>query len=228
MAGFQPWWPETADLGWWRMQFEWPPAGNAAGMEWLMQLWTAPLTMFSASMQAWAPTFEVSVTAPAPASSAKPVQAEVVERVVVSVPMPAGAPPVSVELMEVKLMPPEPAPTPDIEPVAEPVAAEAADVIEVEAVPVQEPVPTPAPAALEPVQELVQEPTPEDTAPAPAGGPLSINTATEEELIALKGIGPALAKLIIEKRPYATVEALVDLKGIGPKLLEQLRDQLTV
>lgn len=57
--------------------------------------------------------------------------------------------------------------------------------------------------------------------------PVNINTATEEELIAVEGIGPALARRIIAYReehgPFQTIEELDNVKGIGPSLIESIR-----
>ncbi len=60
------------------------------------------------------------------------------------------------------------------------------------------------------------------------GEPVNINTATEVQLQSLPGIGPALAKRIIEGRPYATVNELTRVRGIGPMVLERIRDSVTV
>lgn len=68
---------------------------------------------------------------------------------------------------------------------------------------------------------------------APANAKLvNINTASAEELVSLPGIGPALAKRIVEHRqahgPFNKVDDLQAVKGIGPKLLGRIRDRLTV
>ncbi len=58
------------------------------------------------------------------------------------------------------------------------------------------------------------------------GGPLNLNAATEAELDALPGIGPALASRIVEWRTangkFLSAEQLDEVSGIGPKLLERL------
>lgn len=63
-------------------------------------------------------------------------------------------------------------------------------------------------------------------------GMLSLNRATEEQLQSLSGIGPALAKRIVEYRSvngaFSTIEELTSVSGIGPKLFAAIRDQLTL
>ena len=58
-------------------------------------------------------------------------------------------------------------------------------------------------------------------------GCIDINTAGEEVLVGLPGIGPVLAERIVEYRavngPFTSVEAIVGVKGIGPAKLEKLR-----
>lgn len=51
---------------------------------------------------------------------------------------------------------------------------------------------------------------------------LDLNTASRQQLEALPGIGPVLAKQIIRERPYANAEDLMRVRGVGPKLFEKL------
>ena len=53
--------------------------------------------------------------------------------------------------------------------------------------------------------------------------PVDLNAASPAELASLPGIGPALARRIVESRPYAEVDGLVGVRGIGPKTLARLR-----
>ncbi|MFH1984472.1 MAG: helix-hairpin-helix domain-containing protein [Pseudomonadota bacterium] len=57
---------------------------------------------------------------------------------------------------------------------------------------------------------------------------IDINTASAEQLAAIKGIGPSLAAEIISGRPYRSVDALTKVKGIGPATLTALRPLLYV
>ncbi len=57
-------------------------------------------------------------------------------------------------------------------------------------------------------------------------GPVNLNTADIEELAALPGIGPVLAKRIVEARPYREAEDLFKVSGIGKKTLAQISDQI--
>jgi len=61
---------------------------------------------------------------------------------------------------------------------------------------------------------------------------VDINTAGVEELQELPGIGPALARKIVEHRqengPFRRIEDLLEIRGIGEKSLERMRDRLTV
>ena len=68
--------------------------------------------------------------------------------------------------------------------------------------------------------------------PAEAPAPIDVNTADEEGLQKLPGIGPALAERIIEDRtangPYATLDELTRVSGIGVKTVESLRPYAVV
>ena len=57
---------------------------------------------------------------------------------------------------------------------------------------------------------------------------INVNSAAQEELESLPGIGPKLAQEIIAGRPYQTVDDLLKVKGIGEKKLAQLKDLIEV
>lgn len=46
---------------------------------------------------------------------------------------------------------------------------------------------------------------------------LDVNTASAPDLMRISGIGPALARKIIAKRPFNNIEELERVRGIGPK-----------
>lgn len=76
-----------------------------------------------------------------------------------------------------------------------------------------------APASLDPVPS------------APHERLVDINRATLEELDTLPGIGPALAKRILEfraTRPFRRPEDLIEVSGIGPKTFEKMRPRVVV
>lgn len=87
--------------------------------------------------------------------------------------------------------------------------------------PTAAPMPTPAAAPTTPM-----------AVPAVAGAKVNINTADEAGLMAIKGIGKAKAKAIIEYRekngPFKSLDELTKIKGIKAKSLLKLKDQLTV
>lgn len=56
-----------------------------------------------------------------------------------------------------------------------------------------------------------------------SGRLINLNTASEEELETLPGVGPVIARWIIEGRPYRSVDDLLRVKGIGAKRLEEMR-----
>ena len=59
---------------------------------------------------------------------------------------------------------------------------------------------------------------------------ININTAYEEDLITLIGIGPSKAKRIIELRQklgkFSDINQLLEVKGIGTKTLDKFRKQI--
>jgi len=59
-------------------------------------------------------------------------------------------------------------------------------------------------------------------------GKVNINTASETELDALWGIGPARARDIITNRPYGSIEELTTRAGIPKNVYERIEDQVSV
>ncbi len=59
---------------------------------------------------------------------------------------------------------------------------------------------------------------------------VSINSATLEELCTLNGVGPAMAKRIIDYRTtqgsFQTLESIMNVKGIKEKMFEKIKDQI--
>lgn len=93
----------------------------------------------------------------------------------------------------------------------------------------------PAPAEA-PGAAATGPPAPENPAAAGAGAPappadrLDLDRATAVELDRLPGIGPVLARRIVEHRarhgPFRSPEELLAVPGIGPRLLERMRPHL--
>nr|VFK13417.1 MAG: competence protein ComEA [Candidatus Kentron sp. LPFa] len=67
---------------------------------------------------------------------------------------------------------------------------------------------------------------------AAAGEPVDINTATEEELKAIKGVGPVIAQRIVATRGagvFCSLEGFAArVSGIGPKIIETEQKNLTL
>jgi competence protein ComEA len=65
----------------------------------------------------------------------------------------------------------------------------------------------------------------------PPTGPISLSSATIEELDELPGVGPITAQKIVDYRaehgPFASVDDLDAVPGIGPTRIEQLRELVT-
>jgi competence ComEA-like helix-hairpin-helix protein len=88
----------------------------------------------------------------------------------------------------------------------------------------------PAPA------RAVQPPRPRATAapPAPVADPrpLDLNRASSDEISRLPGVGPSLARRIVEERNrrgrFESSENLRGILGMGPKKLAALREHVTV
>jgi DNA uptake protein ComE-like DNA-binding protein len=62
---------------------------------------------------------------------------------------------------------------------------------------------------------------------APASGPVDLNTATEAQLVALPGVGPATAKKIIAGRPYSSAADLARA-GVPARTVTQITPLVTV
>lgn len=61
---------------------------------------------------------------------------------------------------------------------------------------------------------------------------VDLNTASVEELRAVKGVGASKAEAIVQHRtqhgPFKSVEELDDVKGFGKKTVERLRSEFSV
>jgi competence protein ComEA len=65
-----------------------------------------------------------------------------------------------------------------------------------------------------------------------AGTLVNLNTATQAELEKLPGVGPAMAKQILEYRQknggFKKIEELMNVKGIGEKFFLKLKTLVTI
>jgi comEA protein len=68
--------------------------------------------------------------------------------------------------------------------------------------------------------------------PAPAAEKVNLNSATVEQLQAIPGIGPVIAKSIVEHRTkvgrFSRIEEIINVKGIGEKKFQKIKDRLVV
>lgn len=76
---------------------------------------------------------------------------------------------------------------------------------------------------------------PADAATQPTQGysfPLNINSASEDQLQSLPGIGPVLARRIVAYREenggFSQLEELMLVEGIGEKRLEEILEYITI
>jgi len=54
---------------------------------------------------------------------------------------------------------------------------------------------------------------------------IDVNTALEEELQKITGVGPAIAQRIIDARPFSSIHDLIRVNGIGEITLQKIIDQ---
>ncbi|MFZ2509175.1 MAG: helix-hairpin-helix domain-containing protein [Steroidobacteraceae bacterium] len=57
---------------------------------------------------------------------------------------------------------------------------------------------------------------------------VNVNTATQQELETIPGVGPVLARDIVRGRPYQSIEELDRVKGIGTYTLNSIRPYVKV
>lgn len=105
---------------------------------------------------------------------------------------------------------------------------------ETPAVPGPVPLGSPRPSRPSPPTRPVPSPRPGSIAqaePAMDPRPLDLNTATAEQIARLPGVGPGLARRIVEERQrrgrFDGPEGLRSVLGVGPRKLAALRELVT-
>jgi competence protein ComEA len=88
--------------------------------------------------------------------------------------------------------------------------------------------PAAAPAAKKTAAPTAAKPGPEATAQTAAVTPVDLNTADQKALETLPGVGPALAKRIIEARPFQSLDDLAKVKGLSKTKVAGLKDKVTL
>lgn len=84
-------------------------------------------------------------------------------------------------------------------------------------------------APAKPAAEAAKPAQPEkkaEAAPAAKQEPVDINTATEEQLKSIPGVGDAYSKKIIAGRPYAKKDQLKSKKIIPDDVYEKIKDKI--
>ncbi len=89
------------------------------------------------------------------------------------------------------------------------------------------------PAQMQTAPTAVAATTPAETVPEETVSfPVNINTADEDALTALPGIGPVLAERILAYRaqngPFRAIEEITNVEGIGEKKAEAILELITV
>jgi competence protein ComEA len=86
-------------------------------------------------------------------------------------------------------------------------------------------------ARLQDGQQVVVPATADGGGPMGTDAPVSLGSATAEQLDELDGIGPTLAERIVEQRQakggFGSLDELAEVEGIGEKRLQTLKQALT-
>jgi competence protein ComEA len=86
----------------------------------------------------------------------------------------------------------------------------------------------PALAQVAPTAPALRGPTQQVRPAAMSQETVDINTATVDQLAAIKGVGRTTAEAIVKGRPYANTEELTKKKILPPGVFAQVKDQLVV